>query len=47
MDQKPVVSLWTCPLSCRLMTNKLLLAIIILMELAILGAVVYLKFFKK
>ncbi|XP_017267425.1 vesicle transport through interaction with t-SNAREs homolog 1B [Kryptolebias marmoratus] len=34
-------------MSRRLMTNKLLLAIIILMELAILGAVVYLKFFKK
>lgn len=29
-----------------LMTNKLLLAVIILMELAILGAVVYLKFFR-
>lgn len=28
------------------MTNKLLLAIIILMELAILGAVIYLKFFR-
>lgn len=28
------------------MTNKLLLAVIILMELAILGAVVYLKFFR-
>lgn len=33
-------------MSRRLMTNKLLLAIIILMELAILGAVVYLKFFR-
>lgn len=33
-------------LSYSLMTNKLLLAIIILMELAILGAVVYLKFFR-
>ncbi|KAG7274657.1 hypothetical protein CRUP_004581 [Coryphaenoides rupestris] len=32
-------------MSRRLMTNKLLLAVIILMELAILGAVVYLKFF--
>ncbi|XP_072313516.1 vesicle transport through interaction with t-SNAREs homolog 1B [Eucyclogobius newberryi] len=31
----------------RLATNKLLLGIIILMELAILGAVVYLKFFRK
>lgn len=31
---------------CRLVTNKLLLAVIILMELAILGAVVYLKFFR-
>ncbi|XP_020481998.1 vesicle transport through interaction with t-SNAREs homolog 1B [Labrus bergylta] len=30
----------------RLVTNKLLLAVIILMELAILGAVVYLKFFR-
>lgn len=30
----------------RLVTNKLLLAVIILMELAILGAVIYLKFFK-
>ena len=29
------------------MTNKLLLSVIILMELAILGAVVYLKFFRK
>ncbi|KAM9777749.1 vesicle transport through interaction with t-SNAREs homolog 1B [Neosynchiropus ocellatus] len=34
-------------MSRRLMTNKLLLAIIIIMELAILGAVVYLKFFRK
>ncbi|XP_041827439.1 vesicle transport through interaction with t-SNAREs homolog 1B [Melanotaenia boesemani] len=34
-------------MSRRLMTNKLLLAVIILMELAILGAVVYLKFFRK
>lgn len=33
-------------MSRRLMTNKLLLAVIILMELAILGAVVYLKFFR-
>ncbi|CAL1575575.1 unnamed protein product [Knipowitschia caucasica] len=31
----------------RLVTNKLLLGIIILMEVAILGAVVYLKFFRK
>uniref|UniRef100_A0A3Q4M8Y8 Vesicle transport through interaction with t-SNAREs 1B n=1 Tax=Neolamprologus brichardi TaxID=32507 RepID=A0A3Q4M8Y8_NEOBR len=31
----------------RLVTNKLLLGIIILMELAILGAVIYLKFFRK
>lgn len=31
----------------RLVTNKLLLAVIILMELAILGAVIYLKFFKR
>lgn len=46
LDQNCVVWL-TCFLSCRLMTNKLLLAIIIVMELAILGAVVYLKFFKK
>uniref|UniRef100_A0A3P9NVW7 Vesicle transport through interaction with t-SNAREs 1B n=1 Tax=Poecilia reticulata TaxID=8081 RepID=A0A3P9NVW7_POERE len=30
-----------------LMTNKLLLAVIILMELGILGAVIYLKFFRK
>ncbi|XP_034530812.1 vesicle transport through interaction with t-SNAREs homolog 1B [Notolabrus celidotus] len=30
----------------RLVTNKLLLSVIILMELAILGAVVYLKFFR-
>ncbi|KAM6968677.1 vesicle transport through interaction with t-SNAREs homolog 1B [Tautogolabrus adspersus] len=30
----------------RLVTNKLLLAVIILMELAILGAVIYLKFFR-
>lgn len=30
----------------RLVTNKLLLAVIIVMELAILGAVVYLKFFR-
>lgn len=34
-------------MSRRLMTNKLLLGIIIIMELAILGAVVYLKFFRK
>ncbi|XP_030626825.1 vesicle transport through interaction with t-SNAREs homolog 1B [Chanos chanos] len=34
-------------MSRRLMTNKLLLSVIILMELAILGAVVYLKFFRK
>ncbi|XP_026194653.1 vesicle transport through interaction with t-SNAREs homolog 1B [Anabas testudineus] len=34
-------------MSRRLMTNKLLLGIIILMELAILGAVIYLKFFRK
>ncbi|CAL8274243.1 unnamed protein product [Merluccius merluccius] len=33
-------------MSRRLMTNKLLLAVIILMELAILAAVVYLKFFR-
>ncbi|CAL8283817.1 unnamed protein product [Lota lota] len=33
-------------MSRRLMTNKLLLAIIILMELGVLGAVVYLKFFR-
>ncbi|CAG5866792.1 unnamed protein product [Menidia menidia] len=31
----------------KLVTNKLLLAVIIIMELAILGAVVYLKFFRK
>lgn len=34
-------------MSRRLMTNKLLLAVIILMELAILGAVIYLKFFRR
>uniref|UniRef100_A0A4W5R3H4 Vesicle transport through interaction with t-SNAREs 1B n=1 Tax=Hucho hucho TaxID=62062 RepID=A0A4W5R3H4_9TELE len=34
-------------MSRRLMTNKLLLSAIILMELAILGGVVYLKFFRK
>ncbi|MGH0132472.1 UNVERIFIED_CONTAM: hypothetical protein FKN15_049158 [Acipenser sinensis] len=34
-------------MSRRLMTNKLLLSVIIIMELAILGAVVYLKFFRK
>ncbi|XP_013885037.1 vesicle transport through interaction with t-SNAREs homolog 1B [Austrofundulus limnaeus] len=34
-------------MSRRLMTNKLLLAIIMVMEVAILAAVVYLKFFKK
>lgn len=34
-------------LSCRLVTNKLLLGVIIVMELAILGAVIYLKFFRK
>lgn len=33
-------------MSRRLVTNKLLLAVIILMELAILGAVIYLKFFR-
>lgn len=31
----------------RLVTNKLLLGVIIIMELAILGAVVYLKFFRR
>ncbi|XP_010877734.1 vesicle transport through interaction with t-SNAREs homolog 1B [Esox lucius] len=34
-------------MSRRLVTNKLLLSVIILMELVILGAVVYLKFFRK
>ncbi|KAJ8341065.1 hypothetical protein SKAU_G00333560 [Synaphobranchus kaupii] len=34
-------------MSRRVMTNKLLLSVIILMELGILGAVVYLKFFNK
>ncbi|XP_059209238.1 vesicle transport through interaction with t-SNAREs homolog 1B [Centropristis striata] len=34
-------------MSRRLVTNKLLLAVIIIMELAILGAVVYLKFFRR
>ncbi|XP_051866257.1 vesicle transport through interaction with t-SNAREs homolog 1B isoform X1 [Pristis pectinata] len=34
-------------MSRRIMTNKLLLGIIILLEVAILGAVVYLKFFRK
>lgn len=34
-------------LSCRLVTNKLLLGVIILMELAILGGVIYVKFFTK
>ncbi|XP_057714804.1 vesicle transport through interaction with t-SNAREs homolog 1B [Corythoichthys intestinalis] len=34
-------------MSRRLVTNKLLLAVIILMELAILGGVVYLKFFRR
>ncbi|XP_051504682.1 vesicle transport through interaction with t-SNAREs homolog 1B isoform X2 [Myxocyprinus asiaticus] len=34
-------------MSRRLMTNKLLLTVIIIMEVAILGAVVYLKFFRK
>ncbi|XP_061749912.1 vesicle transport through interaction with t-SNAREs homolog 1B [Nerophis ophidion] len=34
-------------MSRRLMTNKLLLAVIILMEVAILAAVVYLKFFRR
>ncbi|XP_040916545.1 vesicle transport through interaction with t-SNAREs homolog 1B [Toxotes jaculatrix] len=34
-------------MSRRLMTNKLLLGVIILMELAILGAVIYLKFFRR
>nr|XP_046269389.1 vesicle transport through interaction with t-SNAREs homolog 1B [Scatophagus argus] len=33
-------------MSRKLMTNKLLLGVIILMELAILGAVIYLKFFR-
>lgn len=42
--------LWTLSfffLSCRLVTNKLLLGVIILMELAILGGVIYVKFFTK
>ncbi|XP_076841749.1 vesicle transport through interaction with t-SNAREs homolog 1B [Brachyhypopomus gauderio] len=34
-------------MSRRVMTNKLLLGIIIVMEVAILGAVVYLKFFRR
>ncbi|KAM3870815.1 vesicle transport through interaction with t-SNAREs homolog 1B [Diretmus argenteus] len=34
-------------MSRRLMTNKLLLAVIIIMELGILGAVIYLKFFRR
>nr|XP_057913028.1 vesicle transport through interaction with t-SNAREs homolog 1B [Doryrhamphus excisus] len=34
-------------MSRRLVTNKLLLGVIILMEMAILGAVVYLKFFRR
>ncbi|XP_026864030.2 vesicle transport through interaction with t-SNAREs homolog 1B [Electrophorus electricus] len=34
-------------MSRRVMTNKLLLGIIIILELAILGAVVYLKFFRR
>ncbi|XP_056616280.1 vesicle transport through interaction with t-SNAREs homolog 1B [Triplophysa dalaica] len=34
-------------MSRRVVTNKLLLSVIIIMELAILGAVVYLKFFRK
>ncbi|XP_062378128.1 vesicle transport through interaction with t-SNAREs homolog 1B [Sardina pilchardus] len=34
-------------MSRRLVTNKLLLSVIIVMELGILGAVVYLKFFRK
>ncbi|XP_068577639.1 vesicle transport through interaction with t-SNAREs homolog 1B [Cebidichthys violaceus] len=34
-------------MSRRVVTNKLLLGIIILMELAILGAVIYLKFFRR
>ncbi|KAL2099183.1 hypothetical protein ACEWY4_005663 [Coilia grayii] len=34
-------------MSRRIVTNKLLLSVIILMELGILGAVVYLKFFRK
>lgn len=33
-------------MSRRLMTNKMLLAVIIIMEVVILGAVVYLKFFR-
>lgn len=34
-------------LSHRLVTNKLFLGVIIIMELAILGAVIYLKFFSR
>ncbi|XP_063039570.1 vesicle transport through interaction with t-SNAREs homolog 1B [Engraulis encrasicolus] len=34
-------------MSRRIVTNKLLLSVIIIMELGILGAVVYLKFFRK
>ncbi|KTF79669.1 hypothetical protein cypCar_00034979 [Cyprinus carpio] len=34
-------------MSRRLVTNKLLLSVIIIMELAILAGVVYLKFFRK
>ena len=37
----------SCLFHCRIATNKIILLCIIVVELAILGAVVYIKFFKK
>lgn len=34
-------------MACGVLSNKIILVLIILMEIAILGSVVYLKFFKK
>lgn len=34
-------------MACGVMSNKLILVLIIFMEVAILGSLVYLKFFKK
>ena len=45
--RKTVASICLCLVFYRLVTNKLLLSVVIVMELAILGAVVYLKFFRK
>lgn len=47
MENNGLLWLSLCFCFNRLVTNKLLLSVIIIMELGILGAVVYLKFFRK